>query len=831
VESPSAKWSLRNSAGQSLADILDKISPHLRDSPVAFWRESSLGQEGVGLIDFLKKFFHRDEVPIRLEMMNYAVQVSFMNNEALKREAEPYLQSEMISGLPRTLQGFLDELSTRSESVLGLCFLHYLRSIAFYLSGELREDRHNKMLHWQVLMHEMLYRWAQQGESTEPPAAPATVRLREPNGFVSRYSILFITTILSIVALALLILPSLRGYLGFHSLIPDKRIELVQNVSDADQLPTELRDMIHASSVQSLAATKRHSDDYLEHVENSKRYILEGAQGLKGTALLLGLGNAMEYGMEGLAALAEQFDHLIAVDLDVETMRSTLERLDEYRLSQGKGPLSQKFELKGDDLSHALVKFAKRTDDIVHVADSVAATKEPFHTLMGEIRKDIETVPGPNYQVQYTVSSLVMSQLAALMQEYYVHAMEMKFGPGNAPLDESWNALREVTQFRHVKDINSWTAPGGRIYFADTISETETVRDSRGRVVPADAPIPMVIYELQLNMSERSQSSHVWQWSRKPDKGTGQRGWEYSVWQFLLERKPATAQGNIVPSIVAMAGSLATWSLAQHFLASGAGSNTEAFIGALPSMPLWAAAMVFTLVLLWAFHQNGFRLQSVIQSLNPFVDLANQERDSSVPKTRSKGSTFKTAIVAGLTIVGLLFFGLPFDVMAMTFESVTTPVRTVQVQTPVRPTRHSIPFTESRGNYFHSGELDPRTRLAIVDFRNREPLQKGGQLVIQFSGPYNYLRGKRLPIVIVAASILDSEAGSAIVRDDGTLMPTLSSNLTGVSLSIKIQDPALITSDTNKIRISGITYIPRSGQAAVQPLIRIDHAHLTLEAA
>ena len=113
---------------------------------------------------------------------------------------------------------------------------------------------------------------------------------------------------------------------------------------------------------------------YRNHIENSGRLILQGAEGLQGRALLLGLGNAMEYGMDALSVISGQFDEITVVDADAKALDQTVQ-------SQ-QANAADKFRVIIDDLGEGVDIMMVQADAIIDRARTPAQAEKAFVELL-----------------------------------------------------------------------------------------------------------------------------------------------------------------------------------------------------------------------------------------------------------------------------------------------------------------------------------------------------------------------------------------------------------------------------------------------------------------
>ncbi|GEM_PF-3395686 len=191
------------------------------------------------------------------------------------------------------------------------------------------------------------------------------------------------------------------------------------------------------------------------HTKRIRDAILKGAEGLRGTVLVLGADK-----MEPVAELAQQFDKVILVNLDKAVLQKSVKDIPE--------DLKQKIELRVLDISGLFDAFTDRLDAIIESTD---LADEAEYALADFFRQAVlPPVPIAEHEADYVVSSLLMSQLDIVFRTALENTLIRKFGTGNYSdhLRLEMERLREKIQLEHLGNLRRWTAPEGKIYFADT---------------------------------------------------------------------------------------------------------------------------------------------------------------------------------------------------------------------------------------------------------------------------------------------------------------------------------------------------------------------------
>ncbi|GEM_PF-6041512 len=257
-----------------------------------------------------------------------------------------------------------------------------------------------------------------------------------------------------------------------------------------------------------------YGEHYRVHIEKSHEQILKGAKGLSGTALLLGLGNGVDY---PLKKLAEQFDRIVVVDLDVGTVRRVISKLDPS--------LQRKFEIRAEDLTSMLPELTREVDRIVAEESDKNGARRRIAELaqsisLGEpVLKDLKA--------SYVVSSGTMTQLTYYAHHYARWAMGKKFRTDSAFLtgdpayrDAFQTSLNSRISVRHVESLRNWVLPEGRVYFSETLSATDFRREAGGGRQPIAEPrneVSLVALEkLEELFVKDVESQKQWLWDSPP---------------------------------------------------------------------------------------------------------------------------------------------------------------------------------------------------------------------------------------------------------------------------------------------------------------------------
>ncbi len=163
-------------------------------------------------------------------------------------------------------------------------------------------------------------------------------------------------------------------------------------------------------------AAEEHSPLYQSHFGFCKKAILAAAEGLRGTALILGAGGCHDI---PLAELASQFDRITLVDFNLS--------LAEKALKSVSHALRGKIEVRQADLSGVWSEFSTRAEALaLSVPQEGLADKilELLPEVISHRRKFDYLEKGANF----VVSSLLSSQLPHYLVEYLTLLTKRVYG-------------------------------------------------------------------------------------------------------------------------------------------------------------------------------------------------------------------------------------------------------------------------------------------------------------------------------------------------------------------------------------------------------------------
>ena len=207
---------------------------------------------------------------------------------------------------------------------------------------------------------------------------------------------------------------------------------------------------------------ERYEAYWSPHIKRSHRRILAAAKlaGKRSTAIVLGAGKCREIPLE---QLAEQFQQVILVDLDGNSMREAVSLLPP--------PLRSRLQIRVADVTSFAKPLMEQMRDAVETSRTA---EEAFHRL------ETVYVEAPDIQrppelprAGLVISSLLLSELHWYPHRYADGLLQDKFGVRLTDWSGHVRARKQLERLAladHVSLLEKFCHPDGVIYFADTIA-------------------------------------------------------------------------------------------------------------------------------------------------------------------------------------------------------------------------------------------------------------------------------------------------------------------------------------------------------------------------
>ena len=210
------------------------------------------------------------------------------------------------------------------------------------------------------------------------------------------------------------------------------------------------------------AAEQRYQDYWSPHVEKSHERILQSAKLAKehSRAVVLGAGSCREIPLEGLA---QQFEQVVLVDLDEQSMREAVGRLS--------SELQDKVEIRVSDITSFAQPMMERVERAVKETRSAEEAFDRLATIYDTVS---QFGAGPKLpKADLLISSLVLAELPRYPRTYADHLIQNKFRVRLSTWEKHVQAQERLEQFvvrDHVALLAGLSKPGGVVYFADAIA-------------------------------------------------------------------------------------------------------------------------------------------------------------------------------------------------------------------------------------------------------------------------------------------------------------------------------------------------------------------------
>lgn len=219
--------------------------------------------------------------------------------------------------------------------------------------------------------------------------------------------------------------------------------------------------------------------EFADHFNKSKAHILEAAKGLKGRALVLGVGAGNDI---PLKELAEQFDEVVLVDIAP---------LPGPLFAKVPRELYHKIRLVSADLSGSFGSIARRVEELARRVTRDKFWEEAHKLLLaGEERLIWRDEKGP---ASFVVSSMLSSQLSNGAREIMeaVFQKVYKERPKSVYFTDYFHAYAAAVEASHAEDLYAFVAPEGKVYFSDNFTTPgEHIKEFLGGRLCGEADIP-----------------------------------------------------------------------------------------------------------------------------------------------------------------------------------------------------------------------------------------------------------------------------------------------------------------------------------------------------
>lgn len=261
------------------------------------------------------------------------------------------------------------------------------------------------------------------------------------------------------------------------------------------------------------------------HFERSHSYILRGATGLKGAALIVGIGNATDIPFN---ELAKQFDKVTIVEIDPKSIGRALGLLDKELL--------KKITVVIADLTGCMASLSKEVESLKSSARTTEDFLKGFYKALPTIKPKTLASLGEK-QFDYVVSHLVLTQLGTIPISWVTEAS--KHLPTAVLASDPLLTFTKSLQCQHLHDLHRWAKDSATLFVADTSTNHACIR-------PAPQALPVLsqlaassldgtLSEVFNKLFRLKESIRPWiYYNQPPAHEKGARGTAYIVQAYLL---------------------------------------------------------------------------------------------------------------------------------------------------------------------------------------------------------------------------------------------------------------------------------------------------------
>lgn len=198
---------------------------------------------------------------------------------------------------------------------------------------------------------------------------------------------------------------------------------------------------------------------YQNHFERIRRAVARAFEGLKNTALIVGVGAAHDIPLD---ELARTFDKIRLVDIDLRYTRKAIDQLP--------AGLRDKFEVEEADLSGVMEELCERAESLAKEGLEYDEFIEKILDLLPALKK--QKFPYQEMECSFVCSVLVGTQIGGHVLGYLEDLTMKRYGEHF----HAGNREEELSRFigsllvEHIDELGGLVKRDGRIYYADHFS-------------------------------------------------------------------------------------------------------------------------------------------------------------------------------------------------------------------------------------------------------------------------------------------------------------------------------------------------------------------------
>ncbi|MCE5294691.1 MAG: hypothetical protein LLF94_08780 [Chlamydiales bacterium] len=240
-----------------------------------------------------------------------------------------------------------------------------------------------------------------------------------------------------------------------------------------------------------------------QQIEKNRGAIREGARGLEGTLVIAGMGRGVFLPLE---ALCEQFDRVVAIDIDLSSMDRAVHMLPEM--------LREKIVLVSQDVTGAVATFSTTVERYL----STCKTADEFVQKL--LQKTMQFTPIAldlsQYQATYAISSMTMTHLLDTPFRYLLDRFCQTYSEKPETLCNNHDLMCAVSelntriQLSHLEQMDNAVKKPGRVFISLPVATSPTTYDNN-QLIEVRPPVMVVQPEVHEKLRANSFS---WIWEK-----------------------------------------------------------------------------------------------------------------------------------------------------------------------------------------------------------------------------------------------------------------------------------------------------------------------------
>lgn len=274
-----------------------------------------------------------------------------------------------------------------------------------------------------------------------------------------------------------------------------------------------------------------------EHALNNRQLLLQGAERAGGqTAVIVGAGKLYDI---PLRKLAERFERLLLVDVDLAAMTESVKQVDVGPKLHARLSLVQADVTGINDLFVERARAALALDGELEV---YAALLQLLHDYFVHVPPRLFPQHVAKVPLDFACSSMVLSQLATPLTHHVEACFAARFpGSKRTQSQEFQIALGQFTHRVQQAHVRSLLAAAPCIALTSDVTEQYTALDAYGTVSEAVSRLPLIgapsLEALIPRQQARTVATAAWPWRHVVPTRSKPRGRTVEVAGVLAERR------------------------------------------------------------------------------------------------------------------------------------------------------------------------------------------------------------------------------------------------------------------------------------------------------